>query len=268
MGASHFFDKQRQRLTDPQTQRLAKKLNIPFYQVQRANHELMLHSARLLGMLGRSRPEVAKHLALNSSVAWADFGDRPLAAWYDPAKQAVTLNMEHFLSRPDGIESAKRTLTHEWSHIVDEKLGGGKSVFTDAFKPFHQWMSKQQPQAWWMETRMAYPSTGFYGSASNVTSSLSEEYIAIFSELFWHRPADFARVERLAKEGGYEGPPLRDVMSGIWGGMPILPEPETVDIPASWRRPFDGRALGIAKPKGVVRWKSGTEAESWQSHLL
>lgn len=264
-----FYRRNMALLSHPFARQLAAQAGVSPQRLEEANRQVMAHATRLLTVVAQSRPKVAEAMA-GATITWGDFGDAPLAAWFDPNSKAIILNLKHHLGPRGSDAGLLRTLTHEMAHLLDEHVGQpGQSAFAGAFQDFHQWVDRRVRdrglEAWLYHTRLAYPATGFYGMAGDLTASLSEEYVAVLSELWWHSPQDFARLERLLRQGGYQGPDLRALMLGIWGGGP--PPVPAEEIPSEWLQPLDGRALGLKSKGRVVPWKK-TYQGNWREHLL
>lgn len=252
-----FQARARASLNHPFAQALAGQMGVRPEQLRQLNARLVEHATRLIAVVAHSRPEAAAKMA-QSGLSWGDFGDAPLAAWYDPDSRTIILNPRHAFGPNGTTEGVLRNLTHEMAHLLDESVGNGKPAFTREFEPLHRWIEgrvkRRGLESWLYWTRLAYPATGFYGLANGLTADLSGEYISVLSELHWHHPDDLARLQLLLDSDGYQGPPLRELMARIWGGAPPPPQ-GAIEVPEVWLERFDGRSIGLKRPGEVVRWR-------------
>lgn len=240
--------------------------------VDRINRRVSAHLSNLLATQASTRP-MQLHKLSAFRTRWGDFGNDPVEAYFDHASSELLLNPKVFLNaESEETKSGKvlRTVTHEFSHKLDRTAGSGKAAFTGMFEPLHGFLAayakKNGTPLFLADTKLAYPLTGYWGMAGNLTENLAMEYVGVLSELYLHDPGAFYGLEEHFAESGYDGPPMREVMSRIWGIKPLKADVKRLTREDLW--PVDGRAFGLKKKGGVVAWEAGNSREDPLKYLV
>lgn len=230
--------------------------------VAQINQRVTEHLGNLMVVQAGARPGKLKSLA-RVNVRWEDFGDEPVEAYMDHERQTITLNPKVFLNaNAKATKQGKvlRTVTHEFSHQLDRVAGNGEAAFTQLFEPMHGFLSQYEkalgaPQ-WMLDSKIAYPLSGYFGMAGKYTESLPKEYVAVISELYWHDRDQLDTLDAHFAQIGYHGPSMRETMDRVWGTT--MPKGNPRPLSQAELTPVDTAAYGIRKAKPAVKWNPGS----------